>query len=165
MIITENITLDGNQITFEWHDTDSFDELPWKECSQIYSVCVRPDNLIGLVTYDEARTNLPGGSIEHEIDTDFNAALRREINEELNSEVLTWSPIGYQVVYEQNKAPHFQLRAVAKVQPNGEFKFDSGGSVTGNIWVPIKDVNKHIQYRKIGNRLIERAQIKLSELN
>src|SRR5690606_9068135 len=90
MVIEETLVHEGNRITFEWHDADTFDDLPWEECTQVYGICVRNDGKVGLVTYDDSPDNLAGGSIEHEEDGDIDTALKREIKEELNAQVLRW---------------------------------------------------------------------------
>lgn len=155
MIIKSSFQL-GDNIDYlvEWHDADSFDEVPYERATQVYAVPFYRDKVLLVHTLGHG-DNLPGGTIEP--DETYEQTLRRELQEETNTRVIDWLPIGYQIVTEPDGKIKYQLRVVATVDKIGEFVKDAGGSVHHNLLVEPAKVNEYIKYGEVGDRVIARA--------
>lgn len=139
-------------IQVEWYDLvgEPLPELPWQQVYVIGDL----NGKVPIVHYaGEGHDNLPGGKTEPGESVDD--TIRREVQEELNCEVLSWKPLGYQKLTEPDGKIVYQLRVFAKLRRLGEFTEDSGGSVIGHSLVPLDELNEHIQYGKVGERLVE----------
>lgn len=134
-----------------WYDASADEPLPEVAWYQVYAVG-NLENKVPIVHYPNARDNLPGGKLEP--GENIEAALRREIREELNMSVLHWYPIGYQIVSHPNGKVTNELRVYADLEKIGEFVNDPGGHITGHSLVSIGELNKFIQYGPVGERLI-----------
>lgn len=156
-MITENyLGKSGVQYIFEYYDCDDFSKLEYEKCTQIYGVCFY-ENKIAIVLNGPKKTwGLVGGSIEK--GESFDQTFRREIKEESNMEVLSWKPVGYQKVIDTRDGSYvYQLRVVANVRPYGEFTKDPAGFVTEMKLIDPKDYKQYFDWKKIGDRIIERA--------
>lgn len=135
----------------DWYDLDDcLPNLPW---SQVYAIG-DVDGLVPIVHSSNNRhDNLPGGRTEPGETAE--QTLLREILEEINYTVLSWQPIGYQAWYDLvNDRYVYQLRVYAKLQKNGEFINDPGGSVIGHSLITLDELNQRINYGEIGERMI-----------
>lgn len=160
MKIIEKFTHDPT-VTFEYSDADSFDDLDPILCRQSYGICFYENKLVIVFGYfggKEDEWGFPGGRIEK--GETFEDALRREIKEESNMEVLSFLPIGYQKgskLGQNNFA--YQLRYVCKVRPYGEFVSDpAGGVIKATKLVDPTEYKKYVlNWGRIGDRSVERA--------
>ena len=144
----------------DWFDIDS--EIPDITWQQVYAIG-DINGKVPVVHYGNGDPdNLPGGKFE--AGENIEETLNREIQEELNCEVISWMPIGYQVVTKSDGSTVNQLRVVAKMRPIGEFINDPGGSIIGHSLVALDDLNLHINYGSIGDRMVEISKIKLKTL-
>ena len=144
---------EGDRITVQWFDIHEKNKIPagikWE---QIY-VIGNYDNKVPIVVYDDKNDNLPGGHVE--FGESLEDAMHREIKEELNMEVVSWIPLGYQRLSRpDDKDIAYQFRVYAKLKKAGEFTKDTGGSVIGYRLVDLKDLNDYIHYGKVGEKLI-----------
>lgn len=153
-IFDSQYTYKGTIFPIEWHEVDDFSEIPQKNVSQIYGVCLYKNKVV-LVSSDEENYNLPGGKMEK--DETYDEAFKREIKEETNMKVINWKPIGFQIVTLPNGTKTWQLRLVAKVEKIGDFIKDPDGWVTKNKLCELKDLNLNIKYGQVGERLIKRT--------
>lgn len=143
----------NQRIAVEWFDVDSIDKLPDLRWEQVYAI----GNLNGkvpVVYYPEPdhKDNLPGGKFE--AGETIQEALEREIQEEINCRVLSWSPIGYQKLTGPDGNSVYQLRVYAQLEKIADFVRDPGGSVIGYRLVDIARLNDYIQYGPVGERMI-----------
>lgn len=152
-LIKDTFVYGDKTIEVEWFEVTNLDELPNEAWQQIYVI----GHLMGkvpIVFYDDARANLPGGKTE--VGESIDETIRRELAEELNCEVLKWHLLGYQRLTEPGVTTSvYQLRVFAKLHKIGEFEVDPGGSVVGYKVIDLQDLNKEIQYGKVGERMME----------
>lgn len=136
----------------DWYDLQSTGVLPEIEWHQVYAVG-NYRSQVPVVHYPNARDNLPGGEVDP--GETVEQTLYREIQEELNMNILSWYPVGYQVVTHPDGSITNELRVYAAMEKIGEFVNDSGGHIIGHSLVPIESLNDSIQYGVVGERLIE----------
>lgn len=127
MIINSKMNWQGKDYKLRYEDLDSFDELPYKKCKQVYGVCFYKDKMVIGFGGKKADWGLIGGTIEP--DEKFEETLVREIREESNMRVLKFAPIGSQKVTSPEGENIYQLRYSSIVEPIGKFKEDPDGSV------------------------------------
>ena len=143
----------GETFKTDWYDIGHVDDLPNVEWQQVYAVG-NPDGKVPVVHYaDTVVRNLPGGKFDEPGDT-IERVLHREMKEELNMRVISWQPIGYQFISNEKFGNAYQLRVYAELQKVGAFVSDPGGSVIGHSIVPIEELNQHISYGDIGERIV-----------
>ncbi|MFA5894472.1 MAG: NUDIX domain-containing protein [Candidatus Shapirobacteria bacterium] len=148
----------GERYKLEYTDLDSFDELPYEKCVQVYGVCFMEDKIVighGRTSKTDSGWNLIGGHIEK--GETFEQTLRREIKEESNMELLNYLPIGVQKVTAPSGEFTYQLRYVTKVRPFGKFRNDPAGSVTDIMLIDPKNYRQYFDWGEIGERIISRA--------
>jgi len=160
MRITEKFNNDPS-VTFDYTDADTFEGLDSKLCTQSYGICFCDNKLVIVLGHfgaKEREWGFPGGRIE--TGETFEDALKREVKEESNMEVLSFLPIGYQKGSREDiDAFSYQLRYVCKVRPYGEFVADpAGGVITAVKLVDPAEYKKYVvSWGKIGDRSVERA--------
>ncbi len=159
MKITEPFNNDPT-ITFEYQDADSFDSLDKSHCMQCYGICFYGEKLVivkGTFGAKEREWGFTGGRIE--AGETFEETLRREVQEESNMEVLSYLPMGYQeVIQNDERLFKYQLRYVCKVRPYGPFVADpAGGAINEMKLIDPSEYKQYINWGKIGDRCIERA--------
>lgn len=157
MNITENYKgYSGVEYTLEYSDADSFDDLDYSFCRQVYGVCFCDNQMV--IGYGGQKHNwgLIGGTIEK--GETFEQTLGREIKEESNMEVLRSIPIGYQKVIDTRDGSYvFQLRYACIVRPFGPFIVDPAGSVTEIKLIDPESCKQYFDWGKIGERIVSRA--------
>ena len=157
MVITSKISTIKGEFAAEYHDVDSFHDLPYEQCTQVYGVCFYQDSII-LAKTIKGSWILPGGTIE--AGEAFEQTLTREVREESNMRVLFCQPIGYQKLWNEHTAPIYQLRYYCEVEPFGPFEKDmaeDGGNIA-SIWQIVPDqVADLLNWGTIGERIIEKA--------
>lgn len=122
--------------------------------SQVY--CIGNINgQVPIVTYNKKgrdQYNLPGGTREN--GETIEQTLRREIEEEINCNIIDYKIIGIQQnISHIDKNPPFQIRVYAELERKGKFKGDVGGSVTGYKLTNIDDLEKTINWGEVGDIL------------
>lgn len=165
MSINENYTgYDGTKYIFDYYDADSFGSLDYSRCKQAYGVCFYGDKIvIGFGGHENAWSFI-GGTIEN--NETFEQALKREIQEESNMEILSFIPIGYQKVTNiKTNSYIYQLRYVCKVKPYGPFVSDPANGVKEIKIIDPKEYKKYFNWGKIGERIMKRALELKSKLN
>ncbi len=155
-IIEEYIGKSGVKYIFEYSDCDDFSILPVEQCRQTYGVCFCGDKIV--IGYGGVKQNwgLIGGTIE--AGETFDQTFEREIQEESNMKVIKKLPVGYQKVIDTRDGKAiYQLRYVAIVEPYGPFVSDPAGSITEIKLIDPREVKKYFDWRRIGDRIIERS--------
>ncbi len=155
-IIQSHITPEGENLVLEYRDADSFEDLAYLLCRQVYGVCFCDDKVVIGYRGKKNYWGFIGGSIEK--GETFEQTLRREVKEESNMEVLSFAPIGYQKVTDpKNDSFFYQLRYVCRVKPYGPFERDADGSITEIKLINPLDIKKHFDWGKIWERITDRA--------
>lgn len=157
MKITENyLGNSGVNYVFEYEDADSFADLEYSKCRQVYGVCFCEDKLVIQLNGKNGEWGLIGGTIEP--GETFEQTLRREILEESNMELLACLPIGYQKAIDtRDNSFAYQLRYVCTVKSLGSFVSDPAGSVIEIKLIDPSEYRQYFNWGKRGERIIERA--------
>lgn len=107
MVINSSFKHKGQDIQVKYYDLS--------KCQQVYGVCFYHDEM--LIVRGE-NWGLVGGHIEH--NETFEETLIREVQEETNTKVMKYFPIGVQEVTNSDAKTLFQLRCLAIVEPIGK---------------------------------------------
>lgn len=155
--LSTSFDYEDRHILVDWYDISDKAAIPSLAWQQVY-VIGNLDGLVPLVT--NARSpkpyNLPGGTVE--TGETLEQTMARELVEECNMRVMSWEPLGYQLLTEPDGSQVAQFRAYALLEKIGEFTHDAGGAVIANTLVPIAQLEDHIQYGTVGTRMMELAQ-------
>lgn len=153
----------GVDYVLEYEDVDSFDSLPHELCKQTYAVCFYDGKIVIVKHGEKNHWGLIGGTVEK--GETFEEALKREIQEESNMEMLSCLPVGYQKVIDTRDNSYiYQLRYVAIAKPYGPFVSDPAASITEIKIIAADDYKKYFDWGEIGQRIVERAKMLLSTL-
>lgn len=145
-----------HHINYEWYDIVSKTDLPDIKWQQVYIVG-NLDGKVPVVEYENNPYNLPGGHTENNETIEQTAD--RECQEELNCNITSWEPIGYQKLFENGNEICSQLRIYAKLKKLGEFEYDPGGSVIGYKLVDINELNNTINWQEKGKHIQSIAKV------
>lgn len=146
---------DGKTYIFTYWDTDSFDDLELARVRQVYGVCFYQKKMVIVGNEKQGTWGLVGGTREE--GENIEQTLRREVQEESNTEVLEWRPVGVQLVKEADGKSYYQLRVVCRVRPFGKFENDPAGSVTRIEFIDPLQYKNYFDWGAIGERIIKRA--------
>lgn len=153
----------------KWFEVEKLEDIPadHSNFTQVYAVAVpKGSHDAVIVQYDADADNLPGGKPEP--GESIEQTLHRELDEEINSQVLAWEPLGYQEVKpaDDSAKPIYQLRVLAHVAINKPFEKgdDPAGAITGNKRVPLTELAQTINHGAVGERLQALAIEKIDQL-
>jgi ADP-ribose pyrophosphatase YjhB (NUDIX family) len=157
LLVDEYIGQSGVKYLFEYFECDSFEHLPIDECSQCYGIAFHGDSMLIVNEVQKGTYGPIGGTVEKEERPDD--TLKREIQEESNMKILYYRPIGYQKVIDTRgiQKSFYQLRYFCIVEPLGPFVSDPAGKVTELLEINPKDYKKYFDWKRIGDRIMERA--------
>jgi 8-oxo-dGTP pyrophosphatase MutT (NUDIX family) len=157
MIVTQTYTAKGGvAYRLESRDADSFDDLEYSKCRQVYGVCFCGGKMVIGFGGQKQGWGLIGGTAED--GETFEQTLTREIWEESNMKVLACLPIGYQKVIDPRDDSHiYQLRYACTVEPLGPFVADPAGGVTEIKLIEPTAYRKYFDGGEIGERIVARA--------
>jgi 8-oxo-dGTP pyrophosphatase MutT (NUDIX family) len=165
MHITEQFNHD-QLVTFAYTDADTFDGLDIAPIKQSYGICFCDGKLVIVFGYfggKDREWGFPGGRLEPGETSE--EALKREIREESNMEVLSFLPLGYQKGSKPGGGHSYQLRYVCNVRPYGEFVADpAGGVITAVKLIDPAEYAKYLKWGRIGEHCIKRARELLTRL-
>lgn len=156
-MITENyLGKSGVQYIFEYEDCDDFSVLPYDKCKHIHGVCFYKNKIAIVLNGPKNTWGLVGGSIEE--GESFDQTFCREVKEESNMEVISFLPVGYQKVIDtRDNSFVYQLRYICTARPYGEFVSDPAGHITEIKLIDPREIKQYFDWKKIGDRIIERA--------
>ncbi len=128
----------------------------------VHGFCFYKDKIVIAYANDKGYWTIPGGAIEK--GETYEEATVREIHEESNMKVLHQELIGYQDIYEPDRTIR-QTRSFCIVEPYGDFVSDPDGDITEIKLIYPKDFKQYVDWKKIGDRLMERALEMLKKYN
>jgi 8-oxo-dGTP pyrophosphatase MutT (NUDIX family) len=146
---------EGIEYQVEYSDLDDFSDLPLIYCKQVYGICFLGDKIIIARNMNRGTWSLPGGTVEK--DETIEQTLKREIEEETNTKIIKWLPIGYQKVTHPNESYIYQLRCICSVEKIGDFVSDPAGHVSEIKIIDPLDYSKYFDWGDIGERIIQRG--------
>lgn len=159
MKITEEY-IGGSKVRyiFEYHDADSFEELDYDKCRQVYGVCFYGEKIVIGFGGQKQTWGLIGGTIEK--GETFEETLTREIEEESNMKVISYLPVGYQKAIDTRDYGYvYQLRYACSVVPYGPFVSDPAGGITKIKLIDPKEYKKYFDWGEIGESIINKAMV------
>jgi ADP-ribose pyrophosphatase YjhB (NUDIX family) len=157
--IKENYVYLSKNIDLVYKDADSFDNLPYEKCQQVYGACFCNGKLVIGFGGRKNDWGLIGGTVEP--GEKFEETLEREIQEESNMQVVECWPIGYQHIINEDI---YQLRYACAVKSLGEFTGDPAEGIKEIKLIDPNEYKKYFDWGKIGDRIITRA-IEIIKLN
>lgn len=135
-------------------DKNPNENLEGKILQAVHGLCFCGDKLVVVYAEGKGYWTFPGGGIEP--GETYEEATIREVKEESNMKVLHQELIGYQDIFEPDRTIR-QTRSFCIVEPYGEFTSDPDGDITEIKLIDPKDLKQYIDWKKIGNRIVERA--------
>ncbi|MBI5733774.1 MAG: NUDIX domain-containing protein [Candidatus Kerfeldbacteria bacterium] len=156
MVIEEEIDYRGEKYRQHYEDADSFADLPYSECQQVYGICFYGDKLVIAYNGPKQIWGLTGGHIESgEL---FEQTLHREIREEANMEILSFQPLGWKRQTAVDGTFGYELRYACAVRPYGAFERDPASRIVKIALIDPADYKQYFDWGKITDYLIKRAQ-------
>ena len=144
----------GQVLDFVYKDVNSELDFKDKKISGVHAYCFYKDKLVVVYAASKGYWTPPGGGVEDgETARD---AVRREVKEETNMQVLRQRFIGYQDITEP-KGTISQTRSVCIVEPYGDFTIDPDGEITEMKLIDPKEYKKYFDWGEIGDRIMQRA--------
>ncbi|MFA6405446.1 MAG: NUDIX hydrolase [Candidatus Paceibacterota bacterium] len=137
-----------------YEGVDPNKNLEGKILSGVHGFCFYNGKLVIVYAENKKYWTPPGGAIEP--GETYEQAVIREVLEETNMKVLHQELIGYQDIYEPNRTIR-QTRSFCIVEPYGEFTGDPDGDITEIKLIDPKDLKQYIDWKEIGDRILERA--------
>jgi len=150
------ITHNGERCDIHHYDIDNFDEIPDELRLKAHAVCIHNGKML-IVNHSEWDIwSIPGGTRDD--GESIEEALKREIREETNCEVVNFIPIAYQkIVSPDEKKYHYRLQYLCDVIPLGEFKSDVAGNINKIFWIEPNKFEEYIENKEFKKMTIRRA--------
>ena len=161
-LITKYHSNSGEDVIFEYYESDSIEHLPKEELSQVAITAFHKDKLLIVNNIEKPGfySLICGGIEKGETPEE---CLPRELMEESNMKVVGEPRlIGYQkcINLTNPKIPiEYQLRYFAKVEPIGPFtpECDPDGDVTELLEIDPSDYRKYFDWGQTSDVIIERG--------
>lgn len=144
----------GQVLDVIYRDIDSELDFKDKKISGVHAYCFYKDKLVIVYADSKGYWTPPGGGVGE--GEDPRDAVRRELKEETNMQVLRQRFIGYQEITESEGVVS-QTRSVCIVEPHGDFISDPDGDITEVKLIDPSEYKKYFDWGVIGDRLIQRA--------
>jgi len=137
-----------------YEDKNPNQDLDGKMLTGVHGFCFCNGKLVIVYAENKKYWTPPGGAIEP--GETYEEAIIREIKEETNMKVLRQELIGFQDIYEPNRTIR-QTRSFCIVEPYGDFISDPDGDITEIKLIDPKDLKQYIDWKEIGDRILEKA--------
>lgn len=146
----------GEVLDVVYNDIQSEIDLGTKKIQGVHAYCFYGDKLV-LVFCDERNSwTPPGGGVEE--GEGVRAAVRREVQEESNMNVLKHRFIGCQDIVEPQGVVS-QTRSVCIVEPHGPFIADPDGDISRIELIDPQDYKKYFDWGVIGDHIMQQALV------
>lgn len=148
----------GQTLKVEYLDIESESDFGDRKIQGVHAFCFYKDKLVVVYAANKGYWTPAGGGVEK--GEDVRSAVRREVKEETNMNVLQQRFIGLQDMHEQGGITS-QTRSVCIVEPYGPFVSDPDGDITEIKLIDPKEYKKYFDWGEIGDHIMARAlQIK-----
>ncbi len=144
----------GEILPVIYNDINSERDWGKKKIQGVHAYCFHGEKLVLVYSDAKGYWSPPGGGVEE--GEDVRTAVRREVKEETNMNVLKQRFIGCQDITE-SKGVVSQTRSVCIVEPYGPFINDPDGDVTKIELIDPKDYKKYFDWGEIGDHIMQRA--------
>lgn len=144
----------GEVLEVLYTDISSELDLGEKKIQGVHAYCFCGDRLVLVYSDSKGCWTPPGGGVEE--GENVRAAVRREVKEETNMNVLKQCFIGCQGV-NKPKGIYFQTRSVCIVEPYGPFEADPDGDITRIELIDPNNYKKYFDWGEIGDHIMQRA--------
>lgn len=146
---------EGKSYKFSYYEVPNFEKLDSTKIKQIYGVCFYQDKMVIVRNGKKNTWGLVGGKPEE--GESLEQTLKREVNEEASMEIIRWRPIGVQEVVDEDGNVGYQLRAVCKVKPIGDFEEDPAGTISEVKLIEPREYKEYFDWGEIGEKIISRS--------
>lgn len=144
----------GETIDIVYKDINNELDLGDKKIQGVHAYCFCGDKLVLVYTEKKGFWTPPGGRVEKgETVLD---AVRREVKEETNMNVLHQRIIGCQDITEPQGVVS-QTRSICIVEAFGPFLGDPNGDITKIELIDPKDYKKYFDWKEIGDHIMKRV--------
>ncbi len=144
----------GQVLGVVYKDINSELDLGDKKIKGVHAYCFYKDKLVLVYAEKKGYWTPPGGGVES--GESARDAVRREVKEETNMNVIRQRFIGCQDITEPQGVIS-QTRSVCIVEPYGPFVSDPDGDITKIELIDPKDYKKYFDWGEIGDRIMARA--------
>jgi len=144
----------GQLLDVVYRDIESELDLGNRNVTGVHVYCFYEDKLLVVYTLSKGYWTPVGGGVE--VGESLLDAVRREVKEESNMEVLEHCFIGCQDIFE-SKGVISQTRSVCIVKPYGMFVKDVDGDITEIRLIDPKDYKEYFDWKEIGDHIMKRA--------
>ncbi len=145
--LVNEIVWEGKPIRFELYLSNDFSGI--SGASQVYAFVLDNQNRLLLVSPEDRKWTLPGGTIEP--GETYLETLKREVYEEaaIVIDEKTAKPFFYQKVLDKNEKGEWilgtiQIRFVCRMTKRDKFVSDPGGNTKYQIFVPISELHQYL---------------------
>lgn len=153
--LTADYQQNGKVYKFSYYELANYSKLDTSKIKQIYGVCFYTDKMVIVFNGKKKTWGLPGGKLEE--GESIEQALKREVLEESNMQLLRWRPIGVQEVTDPKGKISYQLRVACKVKPLGDFSIDPAGTITEIKLINPESYREYFDWGEIGEKIVQRA--------
>lgn len=144
----------GQVLDVVYNDIHGEIDLGDKRIQGVHAYCFYKDKLVLVYSGGKGYWTPPGGGVEE--GEEVRTAVRREVKEETNMNVLKQRFIGCQDITEPNGVVS-QTRSICIVEPFGPFVSDPDGDVTKIELIDPNDYKKYFDWGEIGDHIMQRA--------
>lgn len=142
-------------VAYIWHN----ELVPFDmDITQVSGILINDEGQVLIYEEEMGKYRIPGG---HPLDDEaIEETLIRECLEEVNTEISDIKYVGYQeVIGDGKREPYAQVRMVAKFKNMGEEKKDpDNGKIYNRLLVNLDDVNKYLNWGKVGDEMIKEVK-------
>ena len=153
---------EGQVLEVTYHDMERESDLADRKVQGVHAYCFYKDKLVVVYAANKGYWTPPGGGVEK--DEDIRSAVRREVKEETNMNVVRQRFIGFQDIKEPQGVVS-QTRSVCIVEPYGPFVADPDRDITEVKLIDPKDYKQYFDWGVVGDEVMKRAMEMKEEYN
>ena len=157
IIFEKVLTHDNERYDVHHLDVENFDNIADDLKLKAHAVCMHNGKMLLVYHPEWGIWSLPGGT--REAGETIEEALKREIEEETNCEVIDYCPIAVQKIVNPNDGNkhHFRLQYLCNVAPLGDFENDPAGNISKITWIDPRKFEEYIENKEFKKVVIRSA--------